>query len=120
MLARDRAFLLAYPLLMLVLLVTVVVLVVALSDIQRTVIQADTEVGRAGYFIDLLGLVGLAVWVTLWGVYLPTGVLAWCEPDALDPDPDELAPAVPEVVRDALLAVASPAAWPRACSRRCF
>ena len=43
-----------------------------------------------GHFIDLLRLAGLAVWVTLWGVNLPTGLLAWREPDAPDLDSDGL------------------------------
>ena len=42
----------------------------------------------------------------LWAIFLPTGVLAWCEPDALEPDPGEPAPGLSEAARDGVLGAA--------------
>ena len=106
LLARDRAFRLAYPLLLLVLLVTFVVLLVALPEIRRVVERGpDASVREIDTvrWIDLETLLSLLLWAALWAVYLPTGVLAWREPDSLDPDP---ARALSEPARDALLACA--------------
>lgn len=104
--ARDRAFRLAMPLFVLVVLVTIVALPAALDGIDRgalvdgrrdaTVLPAD------GWFVGTGGLVGLLVWFALWAAFLPTGVLAWREPDA--PVDDDLpAPATPELTRDVIL-----------------
>lgn len=107
-LARDRAFRLAYPLLLLVLLVALAVLLFELPDITRTTVQGDTRVLTDGSFLGGMALPGLALWVALWAIFLPTGVLAWREPDALAPDsdPDALPFGMPEIARDALLGAA--------------
>ncbi len=42
------------------------------------------------------------MWIALWAVFLPTGVLAWREPDALDAQDATL----DERLRDALLGLA--------------
>ena len=48
-------------------------------------------------------LIGLALWLVLWAIFLPTGVLAWREPDALEPDPGEPAAGLSEAARDGVL-----------------
>ena len=94
--ARNAAYRLAYPLLVLVLAATVVLFMAYLPDSTRDF--------RTGWFLDPNALVGAVLWILLWAVYLPTGVLAWREPDALDP---ELAgPGLSEATRDALLGLA--------------
>ncbi len=45
------------------------------------------------------------LWVALWWVYLPTGILAWREPDAIGLGRGA-SPGVPEPTRDALLGLA--------------
>jgi hypothetical protein len=104
--ARDRAFRLAYPLLLVVLLAVVVLLVVALPDADRTVVQGNTRVVSSGWFLSPDALVGLAVWIALWAIFLPTGVLAWREPDALEPDPGQPGWGLSETARDVLLGAA--------------
>jgi len=80
--ASDRAYRVAYPLLVAVMGLTAVVV----PDFERT---------------D-----GLALWATLWALYLPTGVLAWREPDLLSAGPEWSSGGLSERPRDALLAVA--------------
>lgn len=80
--ASDRAFRVAYPLLVAVMALTALVV----PDFERT---------------D-----GLVLWGTLWAIYLPTGVLAWREPDLLSAGPEWSSAGLPERPRDALLAVA--------------
>jgi hypothetical protein len=104
--ARDRAFRLAYPLLLVVLLAVVVVLLVALPDAERTVVHGEVREAVSGWFLFPDALLGLAVWITLWAIFLPTGVLAWLEPDALEPDPDEPGWGLSEIARDVLLGAA--------------
>jgi hypothetical protein len=48
----------------------------------------------------------LVLWGTLWAIYLPTGVLAWREPDLLSAGPEWSSGGLSERPRDALLAVA--------------
>jgi hypothetical protein len=103
MLARDRAFRLAYPLMLVVLLATIAALAIVLPDATRTVVQADADVTSPGFFLGGEALVGLGLWLMLWGVFLPTGVLAWREPDVLEPDPGEPGSGLAEPARDALL-----------------
>ena len=103
-LARDRAFRLAYPLLLAVLLAVLVLLVVALPDTDHTVQRGATRVVASGWFLAPDTLVGLTAWIVLWAMFLPTGVLAWREPDALEPD--EPAGGLSEPARDALLGTA--------------
>jgi hypothetical protein len=49
-------------------------------------------------------LIGLPLWIALWAIFLPTGVLAWREPDTLEPG--EPAGRLSEPARDALLGTA--------------
>ncbi len=104
--ARDRAFRLAYPLLMVVVLVTFVVMVLDATEITRLL-----ERGPAFESHETMSWVGTAdirsalLWVALWWVYLPTGILAWREPDAIGLGRGA-SPGVPEQTRDALLGLA--------------
>ena len=105
--ARDRAFRLAYPLLLAVLVMSLAVLALVLPDASREV-PADFPRGGsvviAGSFLQIEALIGLALWLVFWAIFLPTGVLAWSEPDALEPDPGEPAAGLSEAARDGLLA----------------
>jgi hypothetical protein len=85
--ARDRAFRLAYPLLMVILVATV------------------TGMVAANHPVDSVGLRNMVLWTALWWVFLPTGVLAWQEPDGLPADPDAI-PALSERARDAVFGLA--------------
>lgn len=100
--ARDRAFRLAYPLLLLVMAITFVVFMLALPEGSRIVSQSPDIVERetVSYLRNEV-LMGLLLWGFLWAVYLPTGVLAWREPDSVTPDPAQV---LPEAARDGLLA----------------
>ena len=103
-LARDRAFRLAYPLLMAVLVISLAALALVLPEVSREV-PADSggTIAIPGGFLRLEALFGLGLWLVLWAVFLPTGVLAWREPDALEPDPGEPAAGPSEAARDGLL-----------------
>ena len=103
-LARDRAFRLAYPLLMAVLVISLAALALVLPEVLREV-PADSggTIAIPGGFLRLEALFGLGLWLVLWAVFLPTGVLAWREPDALEPDPGEPTAGLSEAARDGLL-----------------
>lgn len=105
--ARDRAFRLAYPLLLLVLLALVAVVVLALPDaLGRNALENRRAVSIPGWLLTPQALLGLVLWVALWAAFLPTGVLAWLEPDALEPDAGEPRQGLSEAARDGLLAAA--------------
>jgi hypothetical protein len=106
-LARDRAFRLAYPLLMAVLVISLAALALVLPEVSREV-PADSggTIAIPGGFLRLEALFGLGLWLVLWAVFLPTGVFAWREPDALDPEPGEGAAGLSEAARDGLLGAA--------------
>ena len=105
-LARDRAFRLAYPLLFAVLAISLLVLALALPDAapREVPAQSGATIGIPGSFLEPMALVGVALWLALWAIFLPTGVLAWREPDAPQPDPGQPAAGPPEATRDGLLA----------------
>jgi hypothetical protein len=105
--ARDRAFRLAYPLLLAVLALTAVALVVVLPDITRTEVESPgVTSGTPGRFLTVWALLGLVLWGALWAVYLPTGILAWREPDSLSPGAARSPSGLSEPLRDALVALA--------------
>lgn len=114
--ARDRAFRLAYPLLMVVVLVTFVVMVLDATEITRLL-----ERGPAFESHETMSWVGTAdirsalLWVALWWVYLPTGILAWREPDAIGLGRGA-SPGVPEQTRDAYSGWPWGRGWSWACS----
>ena len=103
--ARDRAFRLAYPLLMVVVLVTLAAMIFDSTEIRRLV-EATPEVERykTASYVEDLAIRDVLVWVTLWWIYLPTAILAWREPDAVGMH--EASAGVAEPARDALLALA--------------
>jgi hypothetical protein len=105
--ARNRAFRLAYPLLLAVLLLSVAALAFLLPDATRQV-SADSggTMSITGGFLAIEALIGLVLWLALWAVFLPTGVLAWSEPEALEPTAGAPAGALSEAARDGLLASA--------------
>lgn len=104
--ARERAFRLAYPALLLVLTAVAVILLVALPDASRPIFGSDGTPGTsASSYLDAEVVLGLAIWVALWAAFLPTGVLAWIEPDALEHD-EPRREGLSEAGRDAVLAVA--------------
>lgn len=105
--ARADAFRAAYPLLLAVLVLSLVALFVVLPDIDRITRDGPNSTGsEGGFFLTGEVLIGLLLWGFLWAVFLPTGVLAWREPDALDSKTVTGARGVSEPVRDALLASA--------------
>lgn len=87
---------------------SLLLLLLVLPEVDRTVSIGDGFMGKeSGWFLQPTALAGLAAWGFLWAVYLPTGVLAWREPDALEPDPDEGAwRGQAELARDVGLAAA--------------
>jgi hypothetical protein len=103
--ARNAAYRVAFPLLLVVLLATGVLLALALPDATRTTALAPRQFQtEGGSFLGTEALVGVGLWILLWAVFLPTGVLAWREPDALEPELP--GPGLPEPIRDALLGAA--------------
>ena len=100
--ARNSAYRLAFPLLVLVVIAALVLLVNSVPDIARTTrVGQDVLSTRHGWFVELPAVRDLGVWIGLWAIFLPTGVLAWREPDALE---TEFGGArLPEPIRDALL-----------------
>jgi len=108
--ARDRAFRLAYPLLVAVLMLTALVVIGLLPEIERPEVftqgKAVVEAGEAGHFLSGEAPFGLLLWGVLWAIYLPTGVLAWREPDSLSAGPGWSPVGLSEPVRDALVALA--------------
>jgi len=95
--ARNRAYRVALPLLVLVVLAALVLLALAAPDIERPIPGSGRSGADPGWFVQVPALVGLG----LWAVILPTGVLAWMEPDALEAETRGMGLAEP--VRDALL-----------------
>lgn len=118
-LARDRAFRLAYPLLLAVLVISLAVLAFVLPDAAPREVPAESggTILIPGSFLQFEALIGLALWLVLWAIFLPTGVLAWCEPDALEPDLGEPAAGLSEAARDGLLGGALVAGWSLGSSR---
>jgi protein-S-isoprenylcysteine O-methyltransferase Ste14 len=103
--ARNSAYRIAFPLFLLVVIAGLVLVAVTAPGMTHTTRLSPTDsVGTGGSFISATGLVALGLWFVLWAVFLPTGVLAWREPDALEPE--LVLPRLPEPVRDGLLALA--------------
>jgi hypothetical protein len=103
--ARNAAYRAAFPLLVLVLVATGLLLALALPDATRTVELAPREFEtKDGWFLGTEALLGVGLWIILWAVYLPTAALAWREPDALEPE--DAGGGLPERLRDAMLGLA--------------
>jgi len=103
--ARNSAYRVAFPLLVLVIVAALVLLTVAAPDIARP-IRSGPPGSEAdhGWFVETPALVALGLWIGLWAVFLPTGTLAWREPDALELEAG--GGGFSEPIRDALLALA--------------
>ena len=103
--ARDRAYRIAFPLLLLVVGAAVLLLAVSVPETRH--LLRVTEFGPvrdSGLFVKTEDLGALVLWVVLWAVFLPTGVLAWREPDAIEPETG--GGSLHEPLRDALLGLA--------------
>lgn len=102
---RNSAYRVAFPLLVLAVLVGLA-LVVAFG-IDET--ETRTRVGGSAVLIESIptidrwALIGLGLWIALWAAFLPTGALAWREPDALELDEGG---GFSESIRDSVLGVA--------------
>lgn len=103
--ARDRAFRLAYPVFLLVTIAALLALLVVLPELDSTDLRPAIDLSEATWTLTGNALVGVVVWLFVWGVFLPTGMLAWIEPDAISLD-EAPAPGAPELVRDLLVGVA--------------
>ncbi|HEV7805805.1 MAG TPA: hypothetical protein VGO80_08305 [Solirubrobacteraceae bacterium] len=106
--ARDSAYRIAFPLLVLATLAGLILLGQGLPDIAHSTHLPPPDQHyvqtRHGWFLQSDELLALGAWIALWAVFLPTGVLAWREPDAIEP---ETSPGgLPEPLRDALLGLA--------------
>lgn len=102
--ARDRAYRIAFPLLLLVVLGALVLLAVSVPDTQQ-LLRADYVPERdSGLWVKTYHLVELGLWIGLWALFLPTGVLAWREPDAFEQETG--GGSLQEPLRDALLGLA--------------
>jgi hypothetical protein len=103
--ARNSAYRIAFPLLVLVVGATLVLLALSAPDAIRTVhVTHFDPVDDHALFVTPLALLGAGAWIALWAAFLPTGVLAWREPDALEPE--ETGGALSEPLRDAVLGLA--------------
>ncbi len=102
--ARNGAYRIAFPLFALVVVAALAMLAIELPDtVRRIAVEPQVTEVKDGWFVDSEVLTGLGLWLALWAIYLPTGVLAWREPDALEA---EEAGGLPEPLRDALLGLA--------------
>jgi hypothetical protein len=103
--ARNSAYRVALPLLALVTIAGLVLLANDLPDITRSTHLAPPDQHyvqtRHGWFLQSDELFALGAWIGLWAIFLPTGVLAWREPDALEPEDGHRG--LPDALRDALL-----------------
>lgn len=107
--ARNSAYRIAFPLLLVVVVAAGILLAIAAPDSERSTRVAESafEVTH-GWFVTWSAFFGIAGWIALWAIYLPTGVLAWREPDALAPE--EADGGLSEPLRDTLLGLALGAA----------
>jgi len=102
--ARNSAYRIAFPLFGLVVIAALVLLVATVPDITRTPRAGQIATTIPGFFVEGRALLGLGLWIALWAAFLPTGVLAWREPDALESETD--GERLSETIRDALLGLA--------------
>lgn len=100
--ARNSAYRLAFPLLVLVVVASLMLLAIVIPDtdfIDRSRPRGARTLD--GWFLDAQALIALGTWIGLWAVFLPTGILAWREPDA--PEPENAGGGLPEWLRDGIL-----------------
>ena len=97
--ARNSAYRIAFPLLGLATVAGLVLLATHLAPPDEHYVQT-----RHGWFVQSVEFIALGGWIGLWAIFLPTGVLAWREPDALEPESGGRG--LPEALRDGLLGFA--------------
>jgi hypothetical protein len=106
--ARNSAYRVALPLLALVTIAGLILLAKDLPDITRSTHLPPPDQHEVqtlhGWFLQTRELVALGAWIGLWAIFLPTGVLAWREPDAVEPENGLRG--LPDALRDALLGLA--------------
>lgn len=103
--ARNSAYRIAFPLLLLVVVAALILLAIAVPEIERTIrVGREESTTTGGLFVQAQALTGVGLWIGLWALFLPTGVLAWREPDALEAETDDQR--LPESLRDAVLGLA--------------
>ncbi len=103
--ARNRAYRIAFPLLVLVTVAALILLAIAAPELERSIrVGPQVHETTNGLLVEPQALIGLGLWIGLWAVFLPTGTLAWHEPDALEPKIG--GGGLPEPLRDALLGLA--------------
>ncbi len=105
--ARNSAYRVAFPLLVLVILASLVLLgAFGLDETQRnTRLGENAVLTESLSVVDPKALIGLGLWIALWAAFLPTGALAWREPDALELESEDGGRGLRESVRDAVLGV---------------
>jgi len=97
--ARNSAYRIAFPLLGLATVAGLALLAMHLAPPDEHYVQT-----RHDWLVQSVELISLGVWIGLWAIFLPTGVLAWREPDALEPESGSRG--LPEALRDGLLGFA--------------
>jgi hypothetical protein len=103
--ARNSAYRIAFPLLALVVIGALVMLAASVPEGIHTVrVNRFGPVHEHGLFVKGEDLFGVGAWIALWAVFLPTGVLAWREPDAFEPETGSAG--LSEPLRDAVLGLA--------------
>lgn len=97
--ARNSAYRIAFPLLGLATVAGLVLLATHLVPPDEHYVQTTHD-----WPVQSVELIALGGWIGLWAIFLPTGVLAWREPDALEPESEGRG--LPESLRDSLLGFA--------------
>lgn len=107
--ARNSAYRIAFPLLLAVIAVVLVLLVTLTPGAEHELRLAPNELETtSGRFVGANAMFWAGIWIVLWAVFLPTGVLAWREPDAVDLEQPH---ALPEPIRDAIVGASLAAAY---------
>lgn len=105
---RNSAYRVALPLLLLVTIAGLVALANSLPEIAHSTHLPPPDQHyvqtRHGWFVQSGDLFALGTWIVLWAIYLPTGVLAWREPDALASESG--GGGLPDALRDGVLGLA--------------
>jgi hypothetical protein len=85
--ARNSAYRIAFPLLVLAVAATLVLLALSAPEGIRTVrVTRFGPVHDHALFVTPMALLGAGAWIALRAAFLPTAALAWREPDALEPE----------------------------------
>jgi len=107
--ARGSAYVIALPIFAVAMAVSLAVLYFALPEVRRVgELAPGIPERQSGGFLALEDVYYFAVWCFLWVALLPPAIVAWTEPDPVEPEPGEglVRRALTEPARDALLGVA--------------